>query len=66
MPGMDGRQLISRFQARRPGTPVICMTGYAGSADQASDYGQDLAALITKPFSAAVLRRVVAAACARV
>jgi PAS domain S-box-containing protein len=65
MPGLHGRDLIARFQAARPGVPVVCMTGYAGEGDDPGAFAEDLLALVTKPFSGEVLRRTVATAVAR-
>ena len=62
MPGMHGRDLIAQFRSRYPHTPVICMTGFAGETSEVD--GPELGAtmVVTKPFSAEVLMRAVAAA----
>jgi PAS domain S-box-containing protein len=64
MPGLSGQQVVVRFRAARPGVPIVGITGYAGESPQvvaAEEAG--LSGLVTKPFSAAVLIRAVAAAC---
>jgi PAS domain S-box-containing protein len=62
MPGVNGRQLIARCEELRPTLPVVCMTGFAGDGDDPRQYGKNLVALVPKPFTSALLRRVVAAA----
>lgn len=57
MPGMHGRDLIERFRAVRPGVPVVCMSGFADDNDPASDLGESVVALVTKPFSSETLMR---------
>jgi two-component system cell cycle sensor histidine kinase/response regulator CckA len=49
MPVMGGGELARQFAAERPGTPVLCMSGYT---DQLSPPPQHL---IQKPFTAAAL-----------
>jgi CheY-like chemotaxis protein len=51
LPGVDGRKLAQRAQARRPGLKVLFMSGYLeklGGTDQAFADGTDI---IAKPFS---------------
>jgi PAS domain S-box-containing protein len=62
MPGLHGRQLIARCERLRPSLPIVCMTGYAGEGDDPHEYGSNLVALLSKPFTSEVLRRAVAAA----
>jgi PAS domain S-box-containing protein len=57
MPGMHGRDLIARFRAIRPDVPVVCMSGFADDNDPASDLGESVVALVTKPFSSETLMR---------
>ena len=61
MPGMHGRELIALFRARRPGLPVISMSGFTGEMTQARDTSPELAAVLTKPFSSDALIRAVSA-----
>jgi two-component system cell cycle sensor histidine kinase/response regulator CckA len=62
MPGLDGRQLIARCATLRPSLPVVCMTGFSGDDDDQLGRGQNLAAVLSKPFSSDTLMRAVAAA----
>jgi two-component system cell cycle sensor histidine kinase/response regulator CckA len=62
MPGMDGRQLIARAAALRPGLPVICMTGFAGSEDDTLRLGGNLVTVMSKPFAADALLKAVGSA----
>jgi CheY-like chemotaxis protein len=64
MPGLHGRQLIARCEAVRPTLPIVCMTGYAGEGEDPRNYGRNLVALLSKPFSSDALRRAVRAAVA--
>jgi CheY-like chemotaxis protein len=61
MPGMHGRELIARFRAKRPGLPVISMSGFTGEMTQTRDTSPELAAVLTKPFSSDALFRAVSA-----
>jgi PAS domain S-box-containing protein len=61
MPGMHGRELIARFRAKRPGLPVISMSGFTGEMTQARDASPELAGVLTKPFSSDTLIRAVSA-----
>ncbi len=47
MPGMNGAEVARAAQARRPGLPVLFVTGYADAAALA-DVGE--AAIVQKPF----------------
>jgi PAS domain S-box-containing protein len=62
MPGLHGRDLIARCEVIRPALPIVCMTGFAGEGDDPGEYGRNLVALLSKPFSSATLTRAVAAA----
>jgi CheY-like chemotaxis protein len=64
MPGTGGRQVIAHVKATRPGIPVVVMTGYAGEERDAGDLGE-VAAVLSKPFSAGMLVRAIAAAHAK-
>ena len=61
MPGTSGRDVIARARAARPATPVVVMTGFAGE-ERTAGGDAAVAAVVTKPFSAGVLVRAVAAA----
>jgi FixJ family two-component response regulator len=60
MPGMNGRELHEALAARRPGLPVLYMSGYPALPSTLQDIvegGRD--AFIAKPFARAeLLRRV--------
>lgn len=59
LPGLNGRQLADAARERRPGLPVLFITGYAGVAlDGGLPPGM---AAITKPFTHAALTERVAA-----
>jgi PAS domain S-box-containing protein len=45
MPRMNGAELAARVRARRPGTPVLIITGYTGAYDDAPEFAH-----LTKPF----------------
>lgn len=51
MPGMDGVALAREAQRRRPGLPVLLMTGYAAGKDQAASAETVTRELIIKPFA---------------
>lgn len=55
MPGMSGNQLVRHFWEERPGTPVLCLSGYA-EADMVR-YGVLEAGLafMEKPFQPVAL-----------
>jgi len=61
MPGMDGGQLAAHARTRRPGLPVLLMSGYAeparrpATADERIDF-------LAKPFSGAALIAAIRAA----
>ncbi len=54
LPGMNGRQLAEMAQARRPGLPILLITGYAGGALEAAGLPQGMQ-LLYKPFSLDIL-----------
>ena len=59
LPGMNGRQLAEVIQQRKPGLPVLFLTGYAeGAIDSAGFLGSDMQ-LLTKPFTVEALARQV-------
>ena len=55
MPGMTGNELAHAVRARRPGTPVLIVSGYAEGEGIASDLPR-----LTKPFRQAELADSVA------
>jgi DNA-binding response OmpR family regulator len=55
MPGQNGRQLHLQLQARRPGLPVLYMSGYAGDVIGQLGVLGDGAAFLQKPFNAEAL-----------
>jgi two-component system, cell cycle sensor histidine kinase and response regulator CckA len=65
MPGIHGRYVIARCETLRPSLPIVCMTGYAGQGEDPRDYGKNLVALLSKPFSSDALKRAVRSAAAR-
>ncbi len=61
MPGLDGVELLERMRERRPGLPVVLMSGYAEPPQRRAldDAG---AVFLAKPFAADDLLAAVAAA----
>jgi CheY-like chemotaxis protein len=51
--GMNGRQLAAKLRAKRPGIPVLYMSGYADDDDRASD--TVVAQIVAKPYERARL-----------
>jgi CheY-like chemotaxis protein len=62
MPGMNGAEVAREARARRPGLPVLFVTGYADLAAVAALEARDI---IGKPFTEAEFAEKVAAAMAR-
>ncbi|WP_448582365.1 ATP-binding protein [Thermaurantiacus sp.] len=60
MPGVDGVELARRLRARRPGLPVLLVSGYADASAREALGGLDVA-FLAKPFRLADLERSVAA-----
>jgi CheY-like chemotaxis protein len=54
MPGLNGRQLADAARRRRPGLPVLFITGYAGHALQGTRYDR-ATEVLRKPFALDVL-----------
>ena len=63
MPGMDGTALVAHARARRPGLPVVLMSGYAEAPLRAAA-ADPATAFLAKPFAAATLIDAVRAALA--
>ncbi|MCW2504250.1 MAG: sensor hybrid histidine kinase [Actinomycetia bacterium] len=55
MPEMLGKEVAERFLAQRPGTPVLFMSGYVGSALTSQGRLDPGVSLLEKPFAAAEL-----------
>lgn len=53
MPQMSGKELITQLRARRPGLPVIVMSGYGDDGDLAGPH----TVALTKPVSLVALRQ---------
>jgi len=51
MPGMDGRQLLTRLQALDPDLPVIMITGHGDIAEAVDAMRQGAYDFVAKPFS---------------
>ncbi len=56
MPGMDGRQLLSRLQALDPALPVIMITGHGDIADAVAAMRDGAYDFVAKPFPFARLQ----------
>ena len=57
MPGMDGQQTFTALREIRPDAAIILATGFEEDEIARRFEGQDVAAFIQKPFSAAVLEQ---------
>jgi CheY-like chemotaxis protein len=57
MPGMGGAELMARLSVRRPGLPVVYMSGYADH--EAPDLDRPGAVFLRKPLSPSALARAV-------
>ena len=55
MPGMSGAELAKRLGELRPGVPVLLITGYTGSAEEAADLPR-----LDKPFRQADIANALA------
>jgi CheY-like chemotaxis protein len=55
MPGLDGRQLVSRLREQLPGVPVLLMSGYAGPGGPVSGETDPNLAFLQKPFTPSAL-----------
>jgi signal transduction histidine kinase len=62
MPRLDGPGLLDQLRARGDSTPVILVTGRVDSAGLARARASDACAVLAKPFEAARLLAIVAAA----
>jgi PAS domain S-box-containing protein len=59
LPGVSGRTVAETARERRPGLPVLLITGYDPSADSAPLQLSEGTALLSKPFSVDKLREQV-------
>jgi signal transduction histidine kinase/DNA-binding response OmpR family regulator len=64
LPGLNGRQLAEMLQQRRPGLPVVLITGYAEQAATRVDCLAPGMHLMTKPFTLELLAETVSRALA--
>lgn len=55
MPGLSGLELLRELRLRRPGLPVLLVTGAGTEGDLAEALGNGAAGLLLKPFSASDL-----------
>lgn len=51
MPGMDGLEFAERVKAKRPWTPVVIVTGYGTTANEARAKAAGVSAFMHKPLS---------------
>lgn len=61
MPIMDGIALALNVARDKPDLPILLMTGYADQRERAHGLDQIVRDVVSKPFSLADIRRVVAA-----
>lgn len=61
MPGLSGRDVIDAVRQLRPGTPIVCVTGFAAE-EEAEPLAAEVHAIVGKPFTSATLIRAVATA----
>jgi signal transduction histidine kinase/CheY-like chemotaxis protein len=52
MPGMSGRELVTRLRAARPSLPVVFVSGYAAEGDPTPSAGEGTTEFLAKPFTA--------------
>lgn len=64
MPGISGRDVIDVFRKRRPGLPIVCMTGFAPAGAEGESLADVVHKVIEKPFTSAALTQAVASAIA--
>jgi PAS domain S-box-containing protein len=61
MAGLSGRDVIDAVRQLRPGTPIVCVTGFAAE-HEAEPLAAEVQAIVGKPFTSATLIRAVTAA----
>ena len=59
MPGMSGEQLARAINESAPGTPVILLTGFGDEMQALGTLPEGICLIVSKPVSAADLRRAV-------
>jgi DNA-binding NtrC family response regulator len=59
MPGIDGRELVKRIMATRPGTPVILSTGYGDVITEQEAKSLGFRHMLFKPPNTGELRSVI-------
>ena len=59
MPGMSGEQLARAINENAPGTPVILLTGFGDEMQARGTLPEGICLIVSKPVSAADLRRAV-------
>ena len=59
MPGMTGDELAVAAKDRRPGTPVILLTGFGGATPETQDTPPGVDMILGKPATAFELRRAI-------
>lgn len=64
MPGISGRDVIDVFRRRRPGVPIVCMTGFAPAGPEGESLADVVHKVIEKPFTSAALTQAVSSAIA--
>jgi CheY-like chemotaxis protein len=62
MPKMSGIELCRRLRARRPGLPVVLITGYPTIESAVRGIGFGATDYVSKPFTPEALREAVASA----
>lgn len=60
MPGLTGPELIAQITDRHPDMPILFVTGFAGEAGGADEFGGH--GVLRKPFTIAALERAIAIA----
>jgi len=65
MPVMDGIQLALAVAAKRPGFPIVLMTGYAEQRERAKELEGLVDDVLIKPFPLGDFRRVMREVIAR-
>jgi len=64
LPDLAGFEVLRTLQSRRPGLPVVMMTGYVTAANASRALEQGAAGFLPKPFDESELRAAVAGALA--
>ena len=59
MPGVSGRDVIARFSAARPGTPIVVVTGFAAESERREPLAPEVKSIVAKPFTATNFLRAV-------